>query len=764
VRATAVSVVVLLLLPAAVVAAPVAAVFAGRVPCVETAGVQFCEGGVAARVESFDGVPLDANVTLPPAAVDGPFPLVVDIHGWSLGKTPGPAVGRALEGYVVLSYSARGFHQSCGFADSRAPDPGLAEPDVCEERGWIRLADARYEARDTQHLAGLLADEGLVVPDRIGVTGASYGGGQSMTLAALRNRVMSPDGSLVPWRSPGGLDMAIAAAAPLIPWSDLAEALTPTGRTLDYREANPYGLRAGVQKESWVALLYGAGLASGFYAPPGRDPDADLTAWNARLAAGEPYDGDPSLRHALDEITRFHSAYYVDDSIPPAPLFIYNAWTDDLFPADEALRFWRKTRARHPGVEITLHFADAFGHPRAGLTGDMTRVSARVSEFFARHLKGTGAPLPAVEAYTQGCNGAAEAGPFKAADWDALHPGEVRLRVRRPKRFDGAGGSEANATALDPVSGGPCRTVPARDDPGAATWLLAPARGAGYTLLGAPTVVADLAVSGSYALVAARLWDVGPDRMQTLVSHALYRPRSDNRGPQVFQLHPNGWHFAAGHRPKLELLGRSAPYGRASRGDFTVTVANLDLRLPVRESPDGRVVRAPAARVLPPAEAEPPDSGPPACPAAPATGCRASDAGSLDVTPAHVVWRWLAGASSAKADLGDPRATTAYRACLYDGRPGLLWSAAVPAGACRGARSRGCWRAARGGFAYTARAGSGDGVTRLVLRPGAAGKGTIELHAGGGASGGPAAPLAGPLRVQLLAVGGCWETTLAAAP
>jgi hypothetical protein len=31
-----------------------------------------------------------------------------------------------------------------------------------------------------------------------------------MILAALRNRVMQPDGTLVPWKSPAGLDMTIA--------------------------------------------------------------------------------------------------------------------------------------------------------------------------------------------------------------------------------------------------------------------------------------------------------------------------------------------------------------------------------------------------------------------------------------------------------------------------------------------------------------------------------------------------------------------------
>ena len=62
--------------------------------------------------------------------------------------------------------------------------------------------DTRYEARDTQHLLGLLADQGIVKPSRIGVTGVSYGGGQSMELAFLRDRIRRRDGELTPWRSP----------------------------------------------------------------------------------------------------------------------------------------------------------------------------------------------------------------------------------------------------------------------------------------------------------------------------------------------------------------------------------------------------------------------------------------------------------------------------------------------------------------------------------------------------------------------------------
>jgi hypothetical protein len=583
-------------------AATVTGVFARRIPCHVESGVQFCNGTRATRVESWDGVPLDVSLTLPPASMSPPFPLIVELHGWSLGKTATPFVERALAGYAVLSYSARGFHESCGSVASRAPDPSLRDPDVCTKRGWTHLADARYEGHDTQFLAGLLVDEQLVVADRIGVTGASYGGGQSMILAALKDRVMLPDDALVAWTSPAGRPLRIAAAAPLIPWSDLAYALVPNGSTLDYRVHNDYGTRIGVQKESWNATLYAAGLSTGFYAPPGVDPGADLVTWNARIGAGEPYDGDPAVEQILAEIERHHSAYAIDDSVEPAPLFIYNAWTDDLFPADEALRYWRKIKHRHPGAEIALHFADAFGHPRASLSGDFARVQTRVEVFLAQHLKSPPPPLPllpSLETYTQACGGASAAGPFIASDWDAVHPGEVRFLDPAGKRFTSSGGNQETARALDPLAGGPCRTVPATDDPGAATYRLPAATGAGYTLLGSPTVIANFTVRGRYAEIAARLWDVDPDGSQTLVSHSLYRPRANESGLQVLQLHPNGWTFAVGHVPKLELLGQSVPYGRASNGSFTITATNLQLRLPVLDPPDGKVVRAPAPPVFP---------------------------------------------------------------------------------------------------------------------------------------------------------------------
>ena len=53
----------------------------------------------------------------------------------------------------------------------------------------------------------------------------------------------------------------------------------------------------------------------------------------------------------------------------------------------------------------------------------------------------------------------------------------------------------------------------------------------------------------------------------------------------MFQLHPGAWHFAAGHIPKLELLGQDCPYVRTSNGQFSISVSDLQLRLPVHEVP-----------------------------------------------------------------------------------------------------------------------------------------------------------------------------------
>ena len=291
---------------------------------------------------------------------------------------------KAQEGYAVIAYSARGQGFSCGVVASRTAG--------CEN-GWIHLADARYEVRDTQYLAGLLVDEGLVAPKRIGVTGDSYGGGQSLMLATLRNRMMLPDGELVPFESPEGVPMRIAAAAPRIGWSDLAYALAPTGRKLDYLPDNPYGPESGSPSTPTSRRLYAAGLP-GYYAPPGADPSADITTWKSALDAGAPYDPELANR-ILREMRRYRSPYSVQDSLPRGE-------ADRAGADDDLQRLHRRHHARRTRRSPTtrgrrsasrsrrsgLVFEAGYGHNRGSLVDDSELADEARERLFDRYLMG----------------------------------------------------------------------------------------------------------------------------------------------------------------------------------------------------------------------------------------------------------------------------------------------------------------------------------------------------------------------------------------
>jgi predicted acyl esterase len=587
-------------------------VFNGDVTCsVESDGVRFC-GSTAPRstTESFDGTPIDVNVAFPPEPASGPdgnYPTVMLFHGYGGGKFGLGAMQRWLDkGYATFSMTDRGFRESCGSALSRAVDPtGCAD-------GYVRLIDNRYEVRDAQELVAELADEDLVDPQRLGATGGSYGGGMSMALATLRDRKVLEDGTYVPWTSPEGKGMQIAAATPTITWSDLAYSLAPNGSTLDYVHDAPYQGRFGVMKQSLVNGLYISGQAApGFYSPEGTDPSADLTGWRNLLLAGEPYDGNPQAEQIRTELTTKHSSYYVDRSQAPAPLLMANGWTDDLFPVDEMVRFYNRTRGEYPDADLALFAGEIAGHPRSTGKDNVDEALGAAQEAWMDHyVLGVGAePEQGVTAFTQTCpSDAPGGGPFKAANWARLAPGEVRLTSDEAKTIEPNAGDSAVSAEFNPVGGGgACASASGADIPGAATYRFDPAPAGGYTLMGSPTVIADFTLPGDTSQVAARLLDVAPDGTEQLVARGLWRPQSGGPSRQVFQAHPNGWTFAEGHVAKLELLpsdsnaGLVGAYGRPSDGQQAVTVADLELRLPLLERPGAHtgLVRAPRSKFLP---------------------------------------------------------------------------------------------------------------------------------------------------------------------
>jgi hypothetical protein len=251
-----------------------------------------------------------------------------------------------------------------------------------------------------------------------------------------------------------------------------------------------------------------------------------------------------------------------------------------LFPPEQSLRIYNAVRAG--GGYAALQLGD-LGHSRGSNKVNTDQAfNDQAAGFFNAELRGAGSPPAAgsVTAYTQTCpQSAPGGGPFTAASWTALHPSSQSFGSAATQTVTSAGGSAATAAAFDPIGGtsDACKTVTAEIDPGTASYTMT---SPGFTLLGLPTITATVNTTGSFGELVGRLWDVLPDGSQRLISRGVYRLTDNQQGQVTFQLHGNGYQFAAGDTVKLELLGRDAPYYRASNGTFTIDVSNLTVTLP----------------------------------------------------------------------------------------------------------------------------------------------------------------------------------------
>ena len=160
-------------------------------------------------------VVLDASFFLPPGS--GRVPAVLLAHGFGETKDAvrPQAEDLARAGFAVLTWSARGFGASTG-------QIGLDSPD--------------YEVKDVEQLVTWLARQPRVLLDRpgdprVGITGASYGGGISLLAAAYDHRI----------------DAVVAQST----WNNLATALFPNGAG--------GGPASGVFKRQWAGLLFTQG-------------------------------------------------------------------------------------------------------------------------------------------------------------------------------------------------------------------------------------------------------------------------------------------------------------------------------------------------------------------------------------------------------------------------------------------------------------------------------------------------------------------------
>ncbi|MDQ2796385.1 MAG: lysophospholipase, partial [Actinomycetota bacterium] len=171
-------------------------------------------------------VTLDTSTFTPGTA--GRHPALLLAHGFGGSKADLAPRARdlAAHGYVVVTWSARGFGAS---------------------GGRIHLDDPDFEVADARTLVDALATRPDVLLDgagdpRVGVVGGSYGGALALMLGATDKRV----------------DTVVAS----ITWNDLAEAFFPQNASTGAPPASPADVAPtsapGPFKQLWASTFFGS--------------------------------------------------------------------------------------------------------------------------------------------------------------------------------------------------------------------------------------------------------------------------------------------------------------------------------------------------------------------------------------------------------------------------------------------------------------------------------------------------------------------------
>lgn len=545
------------------------------------------------EIPSFDGLGLDTDLSIPLDATRARQTIVM-LHGWSqdktvweAGTTAGDGAGTwhwnnvwfVSKGWVVVNYTARGFQESCGMTDQDAN---------CTPNGYTHLADRRFETRDTQVLLGKLVDAGIADPKELASTGGSYGGGQTWLLATS-----------LPWHSPKGVTLRLAAGVPLYPWTDLLDSLSPNGRATPAADQTaPHNVPVGIAKLSYQDGLYAVGRAeaNGRYDENPADVGTNLDVQTARVQLGEPYDPstDPVLRQIVDSYT-YRSAYDATEyfaalragTVRPVPVLSVQGWTDPLFPAVQTLQMFRKLKAADPGYPIQMVFGD-IGHSNAQNPSWQWRpINALANRFLEANVLGRTGLAPPQQSYSfqTECGGTDGPAPI-AGQWDSLAGSTIELTSTRAAATSSADPNLVDGAASDPIANGGCLTEDgSTTDPGAVYYSFP---STGEHLLGLPTVRLPYALTGQDATVAFKLWDRRPDGSKTLVTRGEYRLSTAAGDPAAgilkTYLYGNDWVFPAGDTIVLQVTQNDAPYLRPDNEPSTIAWSGLTLDLPVSVS------------------------------------------------------------------------------------------------------------------------------------------------------------------------------------
>ncbi len=350
-----------------------------------------------------DHVLIDATFFTPPGA--GKIPAILLAHGFGQTKAASQPEARQLAraGFAVLTWSARGFGASTGQIALDSPD---------------------YEVKDTEQLVGWLARQPRVLLDhpgdpRVGITGASYGGGIALLTAAYDHR--------------------IDAIVPQITWNNLATALFPNAAV---------GSRAGgVFKKQWAGLLFtqgstGSGPESRAAAAAacGRFLPSVCARYQQVATLGR---ATPQAIALLERSSPASVARRID-----VPTLLIQGERDSLFGLDQASASYWAIRRNGAPVDMVWF---AGGHD--GGDPETARLASLTEQWFGRWLK------PARPLRPGQSGGRLGGGPpgFAVSRDLGYDPSsnEVVLGIATARGYPGLGGTRQTVVRL----AGPAQTI-----------------------------------------------------------------------------------------------------------------------------------------------------------------------------------------------------------------------------------------------------------------------------------------------------------------
>lgn len=517
-------------------------------PDPSTVTLQTFETRIPASMPDDHGNPvtLDAEVIVPDAVC--PCPGIVWNHGFGGNKGNARTTREMLarNGYVLLSYTSRGFGTTPGQVDLM----GVKEQqDLLDAVDWLIAPDNAVV-------------QGAVIPDAIGQIGASYGGFHAWSLA----RSGHP---------------AVKTVVTIATATDLYEAIAPYD----------------VEMLTWV---------NGFYAT-GYRPEKDNYSQTFHRVVAELNTGINNQDVRTELQARAMKRRWSNVRIP---VFIIQGINDGLFPANQAIEAYEELTARgvetrlylggigHPpavanGPEVDHVYEQAIQWFDWHLKGDRSVPISRE---------------PSIEVADAGYFKSVWDGTVRKADELAEPVRTFHLCATSPlggslstepcsgaspvpmaNTFGGSGYAD------EPVTGDYMRDegIPITDTsqlPSVVRFESAPfAAGATLDLGGIPRF--DLQVASAHQLpvgargaVAAfqldpKIWDVAPDGSAKLITRGAFSEQVNAAAPGTSPIHQVSFDaFAAfyqireGHRLRVTLATEDTPYLRPTTHPFGVTI------------------------------------------------------------------------------------------------------------------------------------------------------------------------------------------------